>query len=255
MDELHAGRVAGGCAPRRLLIGEPGEPSQVTPVGAGWIAAIGARQLPAGSGSQGRLQRRGAEMDPSLEMAGTGLDDDTRMMPVGAHGLHYGRLGVIEVDENVAGVVVAGVGVKVDVAAVAVAASQESDDCWSRQLISRPESFAGHCPSSPVVNQADLVQLVGHRRELPANGPPGEKKSVVFHDCNLAIETNRRTMDFQRTANSVLTVCLTPGAHPNWSGLCANSDGVTLKLIAIAVSKAMIERKINIVVVSLSSEF
>jgi|GEM_PF-5676182 hypothetical protein len=50
LPDLHPRGVAGGCAPRGLLIGEAGEPSQVTPVGAGRIASISGSQQLAGSG-------------------------------------------------------------------------------------------------------------------------------------------------------------------------------------------------------------
>jgi hypothetical protein len=38
-----------------------------------------------------------------------------------------------------------------------------------------------------VVNQANQIQLVGHRRELATDGLPGQKKSTVAHDRNFAI--------------------------------------------------------------------
>jgi hypothetical protein len=44
---------------------------------------------------------------------------------------------------------------------------------------------------------------------------PCQKQSAVFHDRNLVIETNRRSMLSQRTANSVLTDCLNPGGRPS----------------------------------------
>jgi hypothetical protein len=56
--DFHPRSVAAWCAPPGLLVGEPGESSQMAPVGAGQIPAIGARQLLAGSGCQSRLQRR-----------------------------------------------------------------------------------------------------------------------------------------------------------------------------------------------------
>src|SRR6266852_6677029 len=56
-------------------------------------------------------------------------------------------------------------------------------------------------------------QLARHGGELSANGLQGEKETAVVHDRNSAVETNRRTMNFQRTANCVLTVCLSPGGR------------------------------------------
>jgi hypothetical protein len=48
---------------------------------------------------------------------------------------------------------------------------------------------------------------------LSANGLPGEKETAAFHGRNFAVGTNRRTMNVQRTANSVLTVCLSRGGR------------------------------------------
>jgi hypothetical protein len=54
---------------------------------------------------------------------------------------------------------------------------------------------------------------MGHRRELASDRMPGQKESAAVHDADLAIETTRRTMNSQRTVTSVLTGCLSPGAH------------------------------------------
>src|SRR5438876_10992391 len=64
-----------------------------------------------------------------------------------------------------------------------------------------------------MVNQTDQVQLVGHGGELPANGLQSEKETAVVHDRNVVVETNRRTMNFQRAAECVLTSCLSPGGR------------------------------------------
>jgi hypothetical protein len=213
MHKLHPRCVPPPCAAGGLLIGEAGEPSEMAPVGTGRVAPIGARQLSAGRGRDGWFQPRGAEVNPGLQMAGAGLDHHARVMPVGAHGLHHGGRGLIEVDENVARVPVAGVGLQVDLASLAVAGPQKAGDGRVSQLSGCPQPFAGHRPAGVVVNQTDQVQLVGHRRELPPNRLQGEKESAVVHDRHLAVEPNRRTMDFHRTANSVLTDCLSPGAH------------------------------------------
>src|SRR5437016_3113787 len=80
-----------------------------------------------------------------------------------------------------------------------------------------------------MVNQTNQVQLVGHGGELSADGMQGEKETAVVHDRNFAVETNRRTMNFQRTANCVLTVCLSPGGRFNpptsLPGACGGGSG------------------------------
>ena len=98
VDEFHPRSVPLRCAPCGLLIGEPGQPSQVTPVGTGQIAAVGTRQQPAGGSRHRRFQGTGAETNPGLQMAGTGLHHHTRVMPVGAHDLHDHRIGAIRFD-------------------------------------------------------------------------------------------------------------------------------------------------------------
>src|SRR5258708_29561030 len=65
-----------------------------------------------------------------------------------------------------------------------------------------------------VVDQTDQIEFVGHRRELTADGLPSENESAVEHGPNSATEAGCRTMDFQRAVSSVLTGCLTRGAHP-----------------------------------------
>ena len=125
-----------------------------------------------------------------------------------AHGGDHCRMRTIQVDEDIACVLIAGVGLYIDVAPFAVADAQKADGGSAAQLFRRPKSFARKRPPRLMVYQTDQVQLVGHGGELPANGLQGEKETAVVHDRNFAVETNRRTMNFQRTANCVLTVCL-----------------------------------------------
>ena len=70
VHDLHPGSVTIGCAPLGLLIGESGQPAQVTPVRTAQVATIGAGQLLAGSRRHGGFQRGVAEVNPGLEMPG-----------------------------------------------------------------------------------------------------------------------------------------------------------------------------------------
>lgn len=212
-DDLDPRCVAARCAPGWLLIGEPCQAAQMAPVRARHIAVIEPRQLPASSRGGGGFQRASAELDPGLQMPWAGLDHHTGMMAVRTHGLNHRSRGLVQIDENVAGILAARVGHNVDVTAFPVAGAQETDRGRGNQLPRRPEPLAGHGSPGGVVDQANQVQVVGHRCQLPANGLQGKKKSAVFHDRHLAARTSRRTMDFQSAANSVLTACLTPGAH------------------------------------------
>src|SRR3974390_823591 len=74
-----AGAPPGG--PAGLLVVETGKPTQVVPVGAGGIASISCRQQLASGAGHRRFQQRGAETNPGLQMSGTGLQDDTGVMP------------------------------------------------------------------------------------------------------------------------------------------------------------------------------
>jgi len=213
MDESHPGGVAVGCASCGFLIGESSEPSQVTPVRASPIAAVEVCQVPAGGGRHGRLQRRGTEANPSLQMAGAGLHHHTGIMSVGTHEIHGRRIGAIQIDQDIAGVLISGVGVNVNVTPLAVASSQKADGSGAHQLGCCPKSFSGKRAARQVMNQTDQIQFVGHCSEMATDGLPGQKKSTIVHARNCAIEATRRTMNPQRTANSVLTVCLTSGGR------------------------------------------
>ena len=229
VDESHPLGVAAGCASCGFLIGESSEPSQVTPVGASPIAAVEVCQVPAGRGRHGRLQRRGTEANPSLQMrntrtvTGAGLHHHTGVMSVGAHEIHGRRIGTIQIDQNIAGVLVSGVGVNVNVTTLAVASAQKADGSSAHQLGCCPKSFSGKRAARQVVNQTDQIQFVGHRREMATDGLPGQKKSTVVHERNCAIEATRRTMNSQRTANSVLTVCFTSGGRFKCSNGCLSA--------------------------------
>jgi hypothetical protein len=219
VEKFHPRGVAVQCTSCRFLIGESSEPSQVTPVGAGPIATVEVCQVSAGRGRHGRLQRRGAEVNPGLQMrnartvAGAGLQHDTRIMPVGAHAADNARLRGVQIDENVACVLVPCVGLNIHIAPFAVARAQKSDRDRVAQLVGGPKPFARKGPTSLAVDQTDEVQLVGHGRELPANGLQSDPESAVVHDRNSVAARKRRTMDFRRTANCVLTVCLSPGGR------------------------------------------
>jgi hypothetical protein len=208
VDESHPWGVAVVCASCGLLIGESREAAQVAPVGAGPITTVELRQVPADRGRQGRLQRRGSEVNPSRQMSGAGLHHHTRIVSVGAHQVHGCRFGAIQIDQNITSILVSGVGVNVDVTPLAVASTQKTDGSGAHQLGGCQSRSPGNGAASQAVNQTDQIEIVGHCGQLSANGLPGEKETAVFHDRNFAVGTTRRTMRFQRTAACVLTVCL-----------------------------------------------
>jgi hypothetical protein len=69
----HPRRVTTPVAPVWLLIGEAGQSAQMTPIGTGRVAAVDSGQLFSDPTGHSGLDGRGADLDPSLEIAGAGL--------------------------------------------------------------------------------------------------------------------------------------------------------------------------------------
>lgn len=187
VDEFHPRSISVRGSSCGLLIGEPGEPSQVPPVRTGQITSVKARQVLAGGGRHRWFQRRSAESNPGLQTARTALQHHTRIMPVGTHDLHDHWINTIQVDEDIACILVSGVGLDVYVASLAVTNAQKADGSRTHQLRGRPKPFAGKRATCLVVDQTDQIQLIGHRRKLATNGLPSQKESTVVHDrkfCN-----------------------------------------------------------------------
>jgi hypothetical protein len=64
VQESHPGSVPVALAPEGLLVGEPGEPSQMTPVGAGQVASVSVGQLSGDGGGRGWFQADSADLNP-----------------------------------------------------------------------------------------------------------------------------------------------------------------------------------------------
>ena len=56
VPESHPGSIPIALAPEGFLVGEPGQPPQMTPVGAGPVASVSVGQLPGDGGGNGRFQ-------------------------------------------------------------------------------------------------------------------------------------------------------------------------------------------------------
>jgi len=153
----------------------------MAPVGARWIAAVSTGQPFAGSGRHRWFQRTGMETDPGLKVAGAGLQNHTGSMPMSAHGLQHRWLSGIEVDENIACVLVPRVGIEINLASLAVAGAQKPDGRGTHQLPGAPQPFSWESASALSVNQADQIQFARHCRQLFRNSSPGQKESPVVH--------------------------------------------------------------------------
>src|SRR5260370_332329 len=117
----------------------------------------------------------------SRQMAGTGLEHHEGFMSMGTHGREDGRLRAVQVNQDVAGVVVLGIGMKIDIAALTIACTQEPDGGQIHQLVCGPQPFPGERPFGEAVNQANEIQLARHGRELAADRLPSENESAIKH--------------------------------------------------------------------------
>jgi hypothetical protein len=153
----------------------------MTPIDASQISAIGVGQLSADFGSDGGLKWGWAHVNPSLEMAGAGLDQNTGLVPIGAHGVKDARIGTVEIDKNVASVSIPSKRLDVDVTSLAVAQPQKSDGRATGEIGSSPQAFTGKHPSGGVVNQTDQIDFVGHCHKLSPDGLQCEEESGI-HD-------------------------------------------------------------------------
>ncbi len=212
-DNLYPRSVTADRTSRELLVGEAGQSSQVTPVGAGQVAAIAVSQLFAYGRRQGRFQRCGADANPSLEMARAGPEHHAGLMTISSHEFKDTRWGVIEVEENIAGIAILGIGEQIYVVTLAVACAQKAHRGSTHQLTCIPKPFSRTHSACGMVNQTDEVEFIRHSRQLAADSVHGKKKSAVGHGFENAIEAPRRYNDFQRTATIPLTLCLSPGVH------------------------------------------
>jgi hypothetical protein len=190
-----------------------------------------------------RGQSFSADLNPGLKMTRAGLKHRTRFMAIGAHRGEERWLGVVRIDQNVAGIVVKRIGPEIDVKALAVARAEKSYGWLKQELGSGPKPFAGERLSAVVVNQADEITATGHGRELLAEGSQRKKESTIRHSGRATLmhgrgfgvgaelkgapyretlqATGRTTWIFNRPkrvfadsvqANSVASACIPPGS-------------------------------------------
>lgn len=122
--EPDPGSETAGLAACGFLVGESSQSSEMTPVGAGAVGIIEVGQESGHGGSHSRIEGHGTDTDPSLQMAGAGAQDGTRLMSVGAHPIEDVVLGAIEIDQDIAGVSSSGKRAEQDIVALAIAAAE-----------------------------------------------------------------------------------------------------------------------------------
>jgi len=202
-----------------FLIREARQSSQVTPVGAGQIASISVSQLLTDPGGYGRFQGSGADANPSLKMARASLQQHTRLMAIASHERKNLGSGVIQVEKNIASVAILGEREKIDIKALKVACAQEAQYRSPQQLTSLPHSFAWARLSCEAMDQANEIELIGHRRQLAANGMRGKKKSTIAHGHENAMEASRNYNDFSANGNYPLNSVSQSRGAPQFTAL------------------------------------
>ena len=185
VEKFHPGGKAAGLAPCGFLIGEARQPPQMTPIGAGQVAAIGAGQLLADGCSHGGRERRETDAHPGLQVAGAGLEHHTGLVSMRTHGGDDLRVGAVQINENVAGVPISGERVEIDIEAFAIPQAQETHGGAIQDLAGAPNALTGVGPSCAGVNQTDQIQIAGHSCELPADGLPSQEKTAVHHGASM----------------------------------------------------------------------
>jgi hypothetical protein len=183
LHDFYPRSIAIPSAPLGLLVGKPRQPSQMTPIGAGRVSSVETGQMFSDRVSHGGLQRQRADVDPCLEMAGAGLQHYTGLMTIGRHRFQNRWCSLIQIEQNVTGVMVFCIGPDVDIATLAIANTQKPDRGGLQQLGSSPKSFSRKRPSGSVVNQTDQKQIVGHSRELASNRSQGNPQSAIDGWC------------------------------------------------------------------------
>ena len=201
---LYPRSVTTGRASLELLIGKARQSSQMTSVGAGQVTSVGVRQLLTDGGRHGRFQWCGADANPNLQMARAALKHHTRLMAIGSHEWKDVGSRVIEVNENVAGIALIGIGQKIYVITLLVTGAQKAHHRSTHQLTGIPQSFSWARLSCGAVNQADEVERIRHGRELAADSVPGKKESAIEHGDENAIETPRNYNVYSADGNSPL---------------------------------------------------
>jgi hypothetical protein len=111
---------------------------------------------------------------------------------------------VVEVQENIAGVAMLGIGQEINIMALQVACTEKAHHRSARQLTRIPNPFSWTRFSGEVMNQTDKVEVIRHGRELAAHGVPAKKESTIAHGHENAIEASRDYNDFSANGNNPL---------------------------------------------------
>ena len=204
LQNFYPRSVTGSPTARQLLIGKARQSSQVTLVRAGQISLVGVGQLLSDSSCQGRWQGCSAEVNPGLQMTGAGLDHHAGFMSIGPHASHNLGRRAIEIEQDIAAVVLLGVRHDIYVISLAVALTEKAHHRSMHQLTCRPKSLSWTRPLCTVVNQTDQEQIMRHGRELTADSSQCQKKSTIQHVGENATEAPCCYNEFSANGNNPL---------------------------------------------------
>jgi hypothetical protein len=106
-------------------------------------------------------------------------------MPAEPHPLDCGgRIGVVQIQQNVASVAVIRIGLKVHVTAFSITNAQESQRRLLAQLSDGPQPFSRECGSSGVVNQPNQIEITRHRGKLSSDRAQRKEQPTTRHKHN-----------------------------------------------------------------------
>src|SRR5208283_3105167 len=99
----------------------------------------------------------------------------------------------------ITGILVVFIRVDVDVESFAVADAQELRVCGMEQLSGGPQPLSRQWPAGPVVNQANQIQIVRHRRELAAHSLLSEHESTISRTSHFFLRRAAVSCSLSRT--------------------------------------------------------
>jgi len=171
-----------------FLIGESSQSSQVAPVGTSRVTSISTGQLFADGCGRCGLQRRRTNMNPRLQVTGARAEQHTGIMSMDTHGFQNLRIRVVQINQDVTGVLAIGVGLDIHIPSFAVTQAKKSNHRATHQLIGRPKAISWKGFLGAVANQTDRVQIARHRRKLASDCLHRNKKSTVDHGARMPLK-------------------------------------------------------------------
>jgi hypothetical protein len=103
------------------------------------------------------------------------------LVAIDSHRLNGLRAGVVQIHQDIAGILFLRVGLNIHVTAFAVAHAQEADGRRVEQLRRGPQPLSGERSSGLMVNQSNQIEVMRQTRELAAHGLQSQMKSTVEH--------------------------------------------------------------------------